>query len=262
VRIGTRGSALALAQARWVAERLGGEIVVLRTSGDEGATGDKSRWVDAIEAALLAGEIDLAVHSAKDVPGDLAAGCEIIATPPRAPAHDVIVQKVPGTFGTIGTSSLRRRAQLLAWREGVKVVELRGNVDTRLRKLAAGEVDAVVLAAAGLERLGRSQGEPLPFVPAPGQGVLAIEGRSGDTRADAINDPETFACLAAERAAVQVLEADCHTPVGVHAAGGRMRAFVGAPDGSAWIEDEIDSLDGEELGRRLLLAGAQEILGR
>jgi hydroxymethylbilane synthase len=275
VRIGTRGSALALAQAGWVADRLGGEIVVLRTSGDDGATGDKSRWVDTIESALLAGEIDLAVHSAKDVPGELAEGCEIVATPPRAPAHDVLlVREGPGPSRTrvgaggchplaprVGTSSLRRRAQLLAWREDVEVVEVRGNVDTRLRKLAAGEVDALVLAAAGLERLGRAQGEPLPFVPAPGQGILAIEGRPGDRRADAVNDPETFACLAAERAAVRVLEADCHTPVGIHAAGGRMRAFVGAADGSAWIEDEIDSLMGEELGRRLLVAGAREIIG-
>jgi hydroxymethylbilane synthase len=239
-----------------VAERLGGEIVVLRTSGDEGATGDKSRWVDAIEAALLAGEIDVAVHSAKDVPGELAPGCAIVATPPRAPAHDVLI----GTGRRVGTSSLRRRAQLLAWREDLEVVELRGNVDTRLRKLSDGEVDALVLAAAGLHRLGRELGEPLDFIPAPGQGVLAIEAREGDDRAAAINDEVTFACLAAERATVQVLEADCHTPVGVHASGSTMRAFVGRPDGSAWITDEIDSLDGEELGRRLLSAGAMELL--
>ena len=257
MRIGTRGSALALAQAQWVASRLGGEIVVLKTSGDEGATGDKSRWVDTIEAALVGGEIDLAVHSAKDVPGELAAGTEIVATPEREDARDVLIGF---RGGRIGTSSLRRRAQLAA--EGfTDVVEMRGNVDTRLRKLAEGEVDAIVLAAAGLRRLGRDEtGESLDFVPAPGQGVLALQARAGDARAAVLNHEETFACLAAERAAVRVLEADCHTPVGVHAAGGRMRGFVGRPDGSAWVTDEIDAYDGAELGRRLLAAGAREIL--
>jgi hydroxymethylbilane synthase len=257
MRIGTRGSALALAQAHWVAAQLpGSEVVVLRTSGDDGASGDKSRWVDTIEAALVAGEIDLAVHSAKDVPGELAPGTEIVATPEREDARDVLI----GVRGRIGTSSLRRRAQLAA--EGfTDVVELRGNVDTRLRKLMEGEVDAIVLAAAGLRRLGRDEtGESLDFVPAPGQGVLALQARAGERRAAHLNHAETFACLAAERAAVRVLEADCHTPVGVHAAGGRMRAFVGRPDGSAWVTDEIGSLDGEELGRRLLAAGAREIL--
>jgi hydroxymethylbilane synthase len=260
LRIGTRGSALALAQASWVAERLGdAELVVLRTSGDAGATGDKSRWVDSIEAALLAEEIDLAVHSAKDVPGELADGTEIVASPPRAPAQDVLI----GAGRRVGTSSLRRRAQLLADDPEREIVELRGNVDTRLRKLADGEVDALVLAAAGLVRLGRPAGAALTgelFVPAPGQGALALQARAGDTRAAALNDPETFACLMAERAAVRVLEADCHTPVGVHAAGRRLRGFVGRPDGSAWVLDEIEELDGAELGRRMLAAGAREIL--
>ena len=174
LRVGTRGSALALAQARWVAERLeGAELVEIRTSGDEArAVGDKSRWVDAIEAALVAGEIDLAVHSAKDVPGELEPGCALVATPPRAAAEDVLVEgaaldvllaaggAAADPFAAlpegarVGTSSLRRRAQLLAARPDLEVVELRGNVDTRLRKLDAGEADAIVLAAAGLERLG------------------------------------------------------------------------------------------------------------
>ena len=181
LRVGTRGSALALAQARWVADRLeSAEIVEITTSGDAlRAVGDKSRWVDTIEAALVAGEIDLAVHSAKDVPGELAAGCELVATPPRAAAHDVLV----GSWGRarIGTSSLRRRAQVLSERPDLEVVELRGNVDTRLRKLDAGEVDAVVLAAAGLDRLGLERArEALPWVPAPGQGTLAIEARADD----------------------------------------------------------------------------------
>ncbi|HVL94671.1 MAG TPA: hydroxymethylbilane synthase [Solirubrobacteraceae bacterium] len=262
MRIGTRGSALALAQANWVAERLdGAEVVVLRTSGDAGrAAGDKSRWVDAIEDALVRGDIDLAVHSAKDVPGELAGGTAIVAVPPREDAADVMV----GDGRRVGTSSLRRRAQLLAHDPGREVVELRGNVDTRLRKLAAGEVDALVLAAAGLRRLGRDEGQRRLdhelFVPAPGQGCLAIQGRAGDDRAAALDDPAAHAALDAERAAVRVLEATCHTPVGVHAGGGSVRGFVGRPDGSAWVLDAIDDLDGERLARRMLAAGAREIL--
>ena len=264
MRIGTRGSALALAQANWVAERLGGEIVVLRTSGDAGMVGDKSRWVDTIEAALVAGEIDVAVHSAKDVPGELAKGTEIVATPPRAVAHDLLI----GEGRRIGTSSLRRRAQLMAEDPEREVVELRGNVDTRLRKLAAGEADALVLARAGLERLGLDpEGASLDgelFVPAPGQGVLALQARAGDERARsavaALDDPATAACLHAERAAVRVLGASCFTPVGVYADGERVRGFAGRPDGSAWILDEVEGGDGEALARRMLAAGAAEML--
>jgi hydroxymethylbilane synthase len=266
LRVGTRGSALALAQARWVAARLeGAEIVEITTSGDEArAVGDKSRWVDTIEAALVAGEIDLAVHSAKDVPGELAPGCELAATPPRAAAHDVLI----GTWGArIGTSSLRRRAQLLSMRPDLEVVELRGNVDTRLRKLDAGEVDAVVLAAAGLDRLGVERAaEALDFVPAPGQGTLAIEIRADDERVrtavGGVHDPDTFAALLAERAAVRVLGATCHTPVGIHARDGTIRGFVGLPDGSAWVADEIPGSDGEELARRMLAAGAGDLLAQ
>jgi hydroxymethylbilane synthase len=268
LRVGTRGSALALIQARWVAERLpGAEIVEITTSGDRArGVGDKSRWVDTIEAALVAGEIDLAVHSAKDVPGELAEGCELAATPPRAAAGDVLI----GTWGDgarVGTSSLRRRAQLLSVRPDLEVVELRGNVDTRLRKLDAGEVDAVVLAAAGLERLGVERaGEALDFVPAPGQGTLALEIRADDhhTRAsiDSLNHAPTFAALRAERAAVRVLEASCHTPVGIHAQDGTIRGFVGLPDGSAWVADEVAGEDGEELARRMLAAGAGALLAQ
>jgi hydroxymethylbilane synthase len=268
LRVGTRGSALALIQARWVAERLpGAEIVEITTSGDQArAVGDKSRWVDTIEAALVAGEIDLAVHSAKDVPGELAEGCELAATPPRAAAHDLLLGKW-GDGARVGTSSLRRRAQLLSVRPDLEVVELRGNVDTRLRKLDAGEVDAVVLAAAGLERLGVERaGEALDFVPAPGQGTLALEIRADDhrTRAsiDSLNHAPTFAALRAERAAVRVLEASCHTPVGIHARDGTIRGFVGLPDGSAWVADEVPTEDGEELARRMLAAGAGDLLAQ
>jgi hydroxymethylbilane synthase len=267
LRIGTRGSALALAQAGWVAERLPGdtELVTLRTSGDRGqGPDDKSRWVDTIEAALLEGEVDLAVHSAKDVPGELAPGTAIVAVPKREDPADVLLGDAGAPGARVGTASLRRRAQLLAWREDLEVTELRGNVDTRLRKWRDGEVDGLVLARAGLLRLGRDEpGVALDapvFVPAPGQGALAIQGRAGDTRAAAVNDQLAFACLAAERDAVRVLEADCHTPVGIHADGRTVRGFVGRPDGSAWVLDAVDGLDGEGLALRMLAAGARELL--
>ena len=268
LRVGTRGSVLALVQARWVADRIeGAEIVEIVTSGDQArGIGDKSRWVDAIEAALVAGEIDLAVHSAKDVPADLADGCAIVATPRRASALDVLVGGWP-EGARVGTSSLRRQAQLLSARPDLEVVELRGNVDTRLRKLDAGEADGIVLAAAGLERLAISRDvTPLDFVPAPGQGTLALEARADDERVRAavraIHDAATFADLEAERAAVRVLGATCHTPVGIHAHDGAIRGFVGVPDGSAWVVDELPEIDGEGLARRMLAAGAGELLAQ
>ncbi len=274
IRLGTRGSALALAQARWVADRLpyDVELVEITTAGDAGALiGDKSRWVDAIEAALVAREIDVAVHSAKDVPGELAEGCALVAAPPRATAEDVVVGELrPGA--RVGTASLRRRAQLLAVHPELEVVELRGNVDTRLRKLAAGDADALVLAAAGLERLGRTDVTcvPLtgrPFVPAPGQGTLVLEARAGDGRFAMMDDARASAELAAERAAVRLLGATCHTPVGVHAAARpdgtlALRGFAGLPDGSDWIYDEVVANSGEALGDRMLTAGAGELLAR
>jgi hydroxymethylbilane synthase len=275
LRIGTRGSALALAQARAVAALLEEpcELVVIATAGDaDRARGDKSRWVGALETALLAGDIDLAVHSAKDVPGELAPGTLLAATPPRADPFDVLVgaatlAAVP-QGARVGTSALRRRAQLLAARPDLDVRELRGNVDTRLAKRAAGEVDVLVLAAAGLERLGRrgEGGGTLTselFVPAPGQGTVAVQARTGSpaaAAAQAADDAATHACLDAERAAVRILGASCHTPVGVFAqeAGARVRGFAGLPDGSAWLIDEAAS--GEALARRMLAAGAGELL--
>jgi hydroxymethylbilane synthase len=167
----------------------------------------------------------------------------------------------------VGTSSLRRQAQLLSLRPDLEVVELRGNVDTRLRKLDEGEADGIVLAAAGLERLGIArEATPLGFVPAPGQGTLALEARADDERvrlaALAIHDAATFADLEAERAAVRVLEASCHTPVGIHAKDGTIRGFVGLPDGSAWLADELPQADGEALARRMLAAGAGDLLAQ
>ena len=271
LRLGTRGSALALAQARWVAGRLGGavEIVEITTAGDVGAgVADKSRWTGALERALLAGEIDVAVHSAKDVPGDLADGTAIVAAPPREDARDVLVgaaslDALPAG-ARVGTSALRRRSQLLAVRPDLDVVELRGNVDTRLRKLAAGEADALVLAAAGLARLGRADvaGAPLDgdvFVPAAGQGCLALQARAGD-RLDAVDDAGAHAALDAERAVVARLGASCHTSVGVHAQGGSIRAFVGLPDGAEWLVDEAP--DADALAERMLAAGAADLLAR
>jgi hydroxymethylbilane synthase len=263
VRIGTRGSALALAQARAVAALLpdAAELVTITTAGDlDRGGGDKSRWVGALEAALVAGEIDLAVHSAKDVPGVLAPGTAIVAAPRRADPNDVVVgeRRLADVRegARVGTSALRRRAQLLARRPDLEVVELRGNVDTRLRKRAAGEVDVLVLAAAGLDRLGRRRegGAALMgdvFVPAPGQGAIAVQAREGSAAADvagAVSHARTLACLRAERAAVRELDASCHTPVGIHADRTTIRGFVGLPDGFGWLVDEVAVTGGDEDG--------------
>jgi hydroxymethylbilane synthase len=281
MRIGTRGSALALVQARWVADRLGpdAEIVEITTLGDRSvAVSDKSRWVSELERALVEGRIDLAVHSAKDVPTELPDGLELVAIPERADPRDVIcgaaglAELAPGS--RVGTSSLRRRAQLCALREDLDVRELRGNVDTRLRKLAEGQVDALVLAAAGLERLGRggeAGGALDEFVPAAGQGALALEARS-DTiepgRLSAVIHGGATACVNAERALVHALGASCHTPVGAHARAlddGRLTVtgWVGLPDGSAWLRDEITGDAGSvgtRCAERMLAAGAAELL--
>jgi hydroxymethylbilane synthase len=278
VRIGTRGSALALAQTRQVGALLGGEheLIEVVTSGDRGeAFSDKERWVRELDAALLDGSVDCAVHSAKDVPAQLPEGIVIAAVPRRADPRDALCGAATladlAEGARVGTSSLRRTAQVRALRADLAVVDLRGNVDTRLRKLADGDYDAIVLAAAGLERLGRGDaGTPLDdLVPAAGQGCLAVTTRAGEEeRVAAIDDPSSARALAAKRALVRALEADCHTPVGAHAraAGDRLtlRAFVGAADGSAWVRDELDGAEPERLGadvaRRLLSAGAREVL--
>jgi len=285
IRLGTRGSALALAQARFVADRLPGEVEVvpITTSGDRRrAGGDKSRFVKEIEEALLANEIDLAVHSAKDVPAELPDGLAIVGVPEREDPRDAICGAASldelGEGARVGTSSLRRRAQLLAARLDLEVAELRGNVDTRLRKLADGGYDALVLASAGLARLERGgEGSPIPpelLTPAAGQGCLALEARAGDEAAadaaDALTDRDALVCLTAERALVAALDASCRTPVGGHASlvDGRlvMSAFVGLLDGSAWVRDKLEgnSADpaalGAEVARRVLSAGGAELL--
>jgi hydroxymethylbilane synthase len=281
LRLGTRGSPLALRQAALVAEAIEDEVetVVLRTGGDLGAGGDKRRWVDTIEAALVAGTIDCAVHSAKDLPAELAPSLEIAGAPAREDARDAlcgaasIAALPPGA--RVGTSSLRRRSQLLALREDLAVIDLHGNLDTRLGRLAAGDFDAIVLAVAGLRRLGRegwSASDEL--TPAAGQGTLVIEGRAGDARLAraiaALRDPATERSLAAERALVRRLGAGCDTPIGAHArelGDGRLelRAFVGASDGGAWIRDAFVGEDpvalGEAVATRLLTCGAAALLG-
>jgi hydroxymethylbilane synthase len=289
IRLATRGSALALTQARLVASLIDDEVelVEVRTSGDaRRAVGDKSRWVKEIEEALLDGRADLAVHSAKDVPGVLPDGLAIVGVPQRADARDALCGGTGAALdalpagAVVGTSALRRRAQLLAYRDDLDVRDLRGNVDTRLRKLGEGDFDAIVLALAGLDRLDRAGEasavvEPEVLTPAPGQGCLALEARADDERvgelAGAVTDHATLVAYTAERALVDGLEATCDTPVGAYAelvddGGLRVSAFAGLPDGSSWVRDSLegDAADPSALGRavaeRMLLAGAGEIL--
>jgi hydroxymethylbilane synthase len=293
LKLGSRGSALAVAQATLVAEslrKLGEdvEMVTITTSGDERPGGapapeidDKARFVKEIEQALIDGRIDLAVHSAKDVPGELADGLAIAGVPARADARDSLcgAESLGGLAegAVVGTASLRRRAQLLALRPDLEVRDLRGNVDTRLRRLEEEDYDAIVLAAAGLARLGRDEGAPLPeaeMTPAPGQGCLVLETRSGDAAmrdlAAELTERDALVCLTAERALVAGLAASCTTPVGAHAtvAGQTLtvEAFAGMPDGSAWVRDAIEGPAdspadlGREAAQRMVAAGARDVL--
>jgi hydroxymethylbilane synthase len=284
LRIATRSSQLALTQTGMVAEMLGGAELVEVSS--DGEPGDKSRFVRAVENALLDGRADVGVHSAKDLPGEEVEGLEIAAVPAREDPRDTWIGA--GTSledapegARVGTVSLRRQAQLLAVRPDLRILDLNGNVDTRLRKLAEGDYDAIILAAAGLRRLGR-EGE-ISFaiaadrmVPAAGQGALAVQVRSGDgetaAAVRAINDEAAFAQLRAERACFTRLDASCSTPIGVHAQldgeSLRIGAFVGLPDGSEWIRDELDAdandpeAAGAALAERLQNAGAADLLQR
>jgi len=295
IRIATRNSALAKAQASQVAELLGGgELVEVSSDGE---VGDKARFVRGVEQALLAGEAEIGVHSAKDLPATMPDGLAIAAVPVREDPADVWIgvgtsfDEVP-EGARVGTASPRRRAQLLAARPDLAIGELHGNVDTRLRKLADGEFDAIVLAAAGLRRLGREDEASfaLPaetMTPAAGQGALVLQARTDDEAslgsAAAIGDATALRELTAERAVVAALEATCATPIGVHAkvdagqAGDEERtglgslvveAFVGLPDGSEWIRDRVEgdveapAETGAVLAERLLAAGARELLER
>ena len=300
IRIATRGSLLAVTQAGQVARALEAanpglsvELLRIRSAGDEpgspgrvqtgaGPVADKSRFVKEVDDAVLSGEADLAVHSAKDLPGELMEHLAIVAVPQRVDPRDVLCgaerldQLAVGA--RVGTASLRRRAQLLAVRRDLCVLELRGNVDTRLRRLREHRYAAVVLAAAGLERLGIRAGVPLRpeiVVPAIGQGCLAIEARVDDERAATLTSSLEHAAsrheLTAERALARTLGATCLTPLGAWARCSgdalEMTAFVGLPDGTEHIRmsvrgsvREAEGL-GYSLGRALISAGAAELLG-
>jgi hydroxymethylbilane synthase len=284
LRLATRGSTLALAQANAVAEMLGDAELVEASS--DGEPGDKSRFVRAVERELLEGRADVGVHSAKDLPAELPDGLEIGAVPARENPADAWVGEGSGLDSVpegarVGTASLRRRAQLLAARPDLDVVELHGNVDTRIRRLREGDLDAAVLAAAGLRRLGRAEEiafllEPEQMTPAAGQGALALQLRSGDgetlSAIAALADADASAELGAERAAIAALDASCNTPVGIHARrnGDRLSisGFAGLPDGSESVREQIEAeaadpdAVGEELARLMLAAGAGEILER
>jgi hydroxymethylbilane synthase len=304
IRIATRNSALAKAQAGQVAALLG-EAELVEVSSD-GKPGDKARFVRGVEATLLNGDADLGVHSAKDVPAEMPEGLVIAAVPTREDPADVWIEAGAPTDALgrssgmsratrqaahslsdvpkgarVGTASLRRRAQLLATRPDLEVSELHGNVDTRLRKLAEGELDAIVLAAAGLRRLGCDDEVAFnipaaTMTPAAGQGALLLQAREGDAAAieaaDAIGDETALRELTAERTVVALLDATCSTPIGVHARVESERiavdAFVGLPDGSDWIRDRVEgsaeepTAAGALLAERLLGAGARDVLDR
>lgn len=238
-------------------------------------------FVAEVEQAVADGRADLAVHSAKDLTAELADGCTIAAVPPRAPAHDVIVgapslEEVP-PGATLGTSSMRRRALLAEARPDLEVVDFRGNLDTRLRKVEEGVVDAAILAAAGLHRLGVAAGSPIDperWVPAPGQGALALETRADrdDVRAliEPLNDPAAEAELACERAFSARLEGGCSVPLGCLARtnGARMTVvgYLGSPYGEGGLRDRIAGPAsaardlGFELAEAILDAGGRDIL--
>jgi len=258
LRIGSRGSQLALWQANHIAEllRVQGyevEIEIIKTTGDSlqevtfAEVGSKGMFTKEIEEALAASRIDLAVHSLKDLPTELPPGFALAATPVRVDPRDVFVSVNHASLAElprrarVGTSSQRRRAQLKALRRDIEAVEFRGNVDTRLRKLAEGQVDAILLAAAGLDRLGktdwvRERLDPQDFCPAAGQGSLAIEIRSGDVETLAavafLDHADTRFAVTAERAALAALGGGCQVPIGIHC---RPSFSENASSGS-WVE--------------------------
>jgi hydroxymethylbilane synthase len=283
--LGTRGSRLAVWQAEWVQARLRESVpdvtVTLRrikTSGDKildvplATVGGKGLFVKEIEDALLQGEIDLAVHSMKDVPTVLPDGLEILCVPAREDPRDALISRESTPLdrlpkgARVGTSSLRRQAQLLHRRPDLKIEMLRGNLDTRLRKLREGEFDAVVLAAAGLKRMGwlEQVTEYLPSdvsLPAIGQGALGLEGRGDDAFVRGVvaslDDASTRTAVTAERALLERLEGGCQVPIAAHAtlSEGRLRleGLVASVDGRRLVRDSVEGpvAEARELGRRL-----------
>ena len=296
ITLGTRGSELARAQTFLVEKAIRRahpnitiDTKIIVTRGDNAKTfdihaGRKGLFTAEIERALLAGEVDIAVHSAKDVPSEPSSGAKIAAVLPRASVNDVLISKHAGGLAsipsgaTIATGSVRRQRQLHWKRADLKIVDLRGNVPTRLRKLAQNQWNGVVLAQAGLERLGFSAtqnkidfegGEFFPeilsceiFPPAGGQGIIALQIRSDDESTNAllqsVNDPETLLCLQAEREFLVRLHGDCDFPVGVHAAikNGRMKMhaqlFEGESPAPQQAEVEGTSDEGDQLAAELL----------
>ncbi|HEX5626746.1 MAG TPA: hydroxymethylbilane synthase [Actinomycetota bacterium] len=291
LRIGTRGSRLALAQAREVADAIIAsgvetELVTITTAGDRGAdpasdpAGVKGLFVTEIVRALLDGDVDLAVHSAKDLPADDTEGVVIGAVPERASALDVLVTRDgdlrPGA--RVGTSSIRRRAQVFRLRPDVIVEDLRGNVDTRLRKLGDGEVDALIIAGAGLLRLGVVPEHAAPMslsemVPAPGQGCLAVQARTSDGATiealSVLDHAASRMALEAERGLMARLGGGCSLPLGAFAEsvprGVRLLAIALSPDGSRIVRTQVDGETPEEVAELAALdlsaGGADEILG-
>jgi hydroxymethylbilane synthase len=291
--IGSRGSKLALWQANHIKarlEELGSEcrIEIITTTGDRFQSGplkeigNKGLFTKEIEEALLDGRVDLAVHSLKDMPTEIPAGLAIVATPEREDPRDAMVGAKLADLpvgARVGTGSLRRIAQLYAARPDLLVQPVRGNVDTRLRKLDEGQFEAIVLAAAGLRRLGWAEriAELLPpevMCPAVGQGSLAIETRSDGDAAQAacerLNHAATNRAVAAERAVLSVLGGGCQVPVGAYATARgqqlQIQAIVSAPDGKTVVRRSAQGAAsdaeaiGRELGRELLDSGAREIL--
>lgn len=294
LRIGSRGSKLALWQAEWVKAELAkrghaAEIVIIKTTGDKildvplARIGGKGVFTKEIEEALLAGSIDLAVHSLKDLPTTLPDGLTIAAMPQREDPRDALVG---GTIDTlpkgarVGTGSLRRAAQLRALRPDVEVLDVRGNVDTRLRKLEEGQYDALVMASAGLTRLGLQQhiGEylaPERFLPAVAQGALAIETRlegAGFDAAKTLHDAASASAVDAERSLLENLGGGCQVPLGAFAVAEgdalHLRAVVVSPDGlrRVYRESSAAAADAVQLGKTvaeaLLASEAAEIMAQ
>ena len=300
LRIATRRSKLALWQAEHVQSLLRSahpglevELVPMSTQGDRvvdralAEVGGKGLFVKELEVAMQEGRADIAVHSMKDVPSELPPGFAIVAVLPRANPLDAFISRRYARFADlpqgarVGTSSPRRQSQLRHARPDLRLELLRGNVDTRLRRLDEGELDAILLACAGLERLGIAHHvtEQLGLdlsLPAVGQGVIGIECRSDDSRSRealaALHHAESFTRLLAERAFAATLGGSCHSPIAAHAAleGARLtvHGFIGAPDGSETWRDRLDGPAdqaealGRELARRMQDAGAEDLLER
>jgi hydroxymethylbilane synthase len=296
--IGTRGSKLALWQSDYIKGLLEGitglpvELKIIKTTGDKildvplAKVGGKGLFTKEIEVELLAGTVDLAVHSMKDVPTELPSGCVICATPERVDPRDVIVAGPDGydlttmpKGGTLGTSSLRRRSQVMAMRPDLTIVDVRGNLDTRMRKAEDGDVMAVILAAAGITRMGWADRithfiDPDTMTPAVGQGAIGIEIRDDDPfmakTCAHITHSDTFTCITAERVVMRMLEGGCQVPIGAYARieGDRlvMDGMVADVDGTTVLRHRLEGSPGEPelLGAamtdRLLDMGAAEIL--